>query len=148
MEIRNQLKFTLALCLLVTGLSASGRLLRGDTQHVLERINDVPLSPKAPLTAKSGQAIVLTGWAFDSIANRPASGVEIEVRGKRFQAEYGITRPDVAKVFQNNSLEKSGYKVTIPKGSFGPGEYQVQLHIGAAGQPGYYLGRTFLLRIY
>jgi hypothetical protein len=147
-RIRNGIGMLLGACLVAAALPGSSPIIRGDTQNVLERINEAPLSPKAPMTAKAGQAIVLVGWAFDSHANSIASSVEAEVKGQTFRAEYGIARPDVAQVFHNPGLEKSGYRIVIPKGQFGPGEYQVRLRIGAARQPGYYAGRNYLLRIY
>ena len=46
-----------------------------------------------------------------------AGGLVVEINGEDFAADYGLLRPDVARLFGDRSLRAVGYSLLLPAGS-------------------------------
>lgn len=87
------------------------------------------------VVAPAGAALTLHGWAFDKPASKAASGIaalvddELVARGT-----IGLERPDVARVWGNPALARSGFALTIPADDLMPGRHRVTLFVEAADE--------------
>jgi SAM-dependent methyltransferase len=73
----------------------------------------------SPLYISGSLNVVLSGWAFVEQRTAPTPDVFIEVRDVRtgkteYYPAHRHARPDVARHFNNKSLEMSGFRATIP----------------------------------
>ena len=88
---------------------------------------------------KSGQLIIIGGWAVDTSAGAPAAAVFITFdSGQEFRAYYPVTRSDVAAHFMNEGLQDSGFIAIIPMGELPLGKRTFRLKIVSFDRAGYY----------
>ena len=83
-------------------------------------------------STKVGTELIVQGWSADSQKESTASSVTIQLVDSEnnvvshWEANYDTDRPDVAGVFSNPALARSGMNINI--GSITtPGEYKIQL---------------------
>jgi hypothetical protein len=86
----------------------------------------------------SDKMIRISGWAVDQPAHAAASDVVIEIDGKQYLAIYGISRPDVASVLNNQSFKDSGWKFEIPTKIVGIGVHRLTLNIVSNDRTSYF----------
>jgi len=78
------------------------------------------------------QTLVLNGWAVDSPASTAAGGVFLQTdNGARVACDYGIARPDVARVLGLSSFTPSGFTCRIEGGDIGKGRHSLGIGIVA-----------------
>lgn len=83
-----------------------------------------------PLHLAPGQSVTIAGWAVIDRNRSPAGGVVAVIDGAaRIAATYGLSRPDVAKLFGSPALRQSGFAVTLPATSFTPGNHVVRFDV-------------------
>jgi hypothetical protein len=113
--------------------------LAGTTAANFERIDNVE-SPllKKDIVIPGNKPVTFVGWAVDGSTISLASGVEIVIDGKAYRAHYGDSRPDVAQVLKNGSLNNSGYSLELPAGSLAPGRHEVETRIVTADGKKYF----------
>jgi len=75
--------------------------------NILDNQSDITVNRKM-------NTITLSGWAADLDVLLPASKVYINVDEYTIDCNYGITRQDLAKHFNNESMSNCGFKVSIP----------------------------------
>lgn len=97
--------------------------------YALEFINEQrePLG-RPPTRIGAADAVSVRGWAVDREAGRGAA-VELVVAGRRFQAEHGLPRLDVAEYFSQPGFATSGFQCLLPAGTLPPGEHELRLRI-------------------
>jgi hypothetical protein len=96
-------------------------LPKGDceTLYNLDVINGVVLDLQSEQSVEvTGRFITLSGWAVDRRAGDVAAGVVIIIDGQQFVCDYGMPRPDVAEVFDNQNYLNSGWRIAISTAFF------------------------------
>lgn len=81
------------------------------------------------ISSKSGDFMIVRGWAIDQTSDNVAAGIEVEIDGKLFQARYGIERPDVVDSLRKPAYRYSGFEAQIPASQFGRGQHSLALRI-------------------
>jgi hypothetical protein len=104
------------LCTSVAGYSLTDRFYLGAI-NVSYHIDGVSLSP-------DNDTLIVTGWAVDAKAGKVVSGVDVEINGRYYPAQYGIDRADVVETQGQSSYRYSGFEGRIPFAALG----QVQQH--------------------
>ncbi len=91
------------------------------------------------LQLELGDSLLVEGWAYDSTARSTGRALLLVVDGARaFQAEYGISRPDVATFFRNETYRNSGYEAVVPASAFSVGQHTVNLMLLSKDGKHYY----------
>jgi hypothetical protein len=102
-------------------------------------VHDTPVEP----TISAGTPLVMIGWAVDQRTRRLGSAVYAQVDGGgRLPAQYGISRPDVARYFHEPAYRDAGFRCTIPTGNLRPGVHSVDLIVINSQNTDYYLMPT------
>ena len=70
----------------------------------------------------------ISGWAFDDLKHAASGELEIHMAGAQGEPiivkdPVRISRPDVAKAFNNSALDRSGFSFTIDTSAQPPGAY-------------------------
>ena len=100
----------------------------------------------AAFSTRKGDEVTVTGWAVDSVAQAPASAVMLQVGpGERIVAQYGASRPDVARVLGVPTYVNSGFVALIPTTKLRVGRHDLSLLIFDAKTRGYYLEKNRVL---
>jgi|GEM_PF-6956731 len=101
--------------------------------YSLERFNEVvtPLA-KPPVRVAAGGRLVLSGWAVDRYAQKPAAGVEVEIDGDVYPCVYGRKREDVAQYFQQPAYKNSGFLLDLAAAQVGPGWHELRVRVLSA----------------
>ncbi len=83
-----------------------------------------------PAKASSGATIQSWGWAADIQGGTPAKELIVLVDGKQipFVPQMSISRPDVARVYNGDGLEKSGWSGSIPAALLGKGKHKIEFY--------------------
>jgi hypothetical protein len=128
----------------------SDKLLRqeGKPLHNLEQINDIvtPYDPgKQPVVISSSAPLTVNGWAVDSDAKQLAAGVEIVVDGRAYQAEYNLSREDVANSQKVSAYGGAGFRISIPVDKLPKGEHSLAVRVISANGTGFRAGDTVKL---
>ena len=87
---------------------------------------------------KSGESVVIRGWAVDQRVGAPVPRVEALVNGNVIGATTGFhNRPDVVGDLDRPDYEKSGWVIRAVLPSLAPGRYQLEARVvttdGSAG---------------
>jgi len=85
-------------------------------------------SPSASITLGSG-FVLLEGWALDPERLAPASGVFIEIDGRRVPVFYGSRSPESILSLRTPGLEYCGFERAIDLRELGPGCYDVGVQV-------------------
>jgi hypothetical protein len=109
-----------------------------DTVLVGEKTYTVAaLQPR--IEVPSGVPLRVGGWAVDDKADAPGSGVRIYLdNGTPINAQYGISRPDVAKVLRDARLTLSGFEALVPTTGLTQGQHELSFQIVNAAGTGTY----------
>ena len=82
---------------------------------------------------KRGEALRLTGFAFDPVLRRSSSRLVYRVdAGPWREARYHLPRPDVATALDAPGAGNSGFDAILRTGPLAPGSHKVQLATGTA----------------
>jgi hypothetical protein len=105
------------------------------------------LQPQIDVTA--GVPMRVGGWAVDDKADAPGSGVRIFLdNASPVNAQYGISRPDVAKVLRDQRLEESGFEAMISTAGLAPGQHELTFQVvNASGTSTYSLSKRIQFTI-
>lgn len=77
-------------------------------------------------TVSQQDELSVSGWIADPVDGSPLSHVTVAIDGRAVGTPtLGITRPDVAAYFHNNTYTKSGYHLSYHAGSLTPGSHTV-----------------------
>lgn len=99
-------------------LNARGELVMGNKSHV-----SYSKSMKGWVDSETlgSNFITVRGWAGDRVSGNPASAVVVLVNGRYAgQGPTGGYRPDVARSFNLNDLDHSGFDITVPHVDLSP----------------------------
>jgi len=108
----------------------SSALAAGVEQQAPDQTQPIHIPPKSP--------VLISGWAIDEHAVRPASGVVFTVDGTTdFPADYGDDRPDVAQFWKNPAYRYSGYVISLPADRLGPGTHTLTMKVILNGAQAY-----------
>lgn len=96
-------------------------------------VESIAGKPDAIVYVKPGK-IEFGGWAFDDSKHSVADDLEIHLAGAQGQPVIGknpakISRPDVAKAFNNKDLSNAGFNFTVDTSSLAKGAYGVTINI-------------------
>lgn len=86
----------------------------------------------------NNEPLVFYGWAVDRIAEDVSGGVYIILDGKKYKAEYGIERIDVARIYNNLSYQYSGFKLSLSADVFTKGKHTMHLRIMTKNRKAFY----------
>ena len=129
--------------LLPSSISASLPRADGSTGHNVDWVNRV-FQPYASneVRAAAAQGLRVEGWAVDSLANAPASGVEIVVDGVAYEARYGLERRDVSEYFDRPAYIPSGFALDLPAALFAEGAHDLRIRVISAPRDSFWEGNA------
>ena len=97
---------------------------------VVETINGNTFDQAHVKTIPYGRDVVLSGWAVDLSSRQCASGVDVVIAGKPYNAsKYGLERSDVARYLKHDAYKKSGFQFTIPAGGLSYGSHEIIMRV-------------------
>lgn len=116
--------------------------------YSLERFNDVvePLV-KPPVQVDADGHLVLSGWAVDRYAQKPAGGVEVEIDGEVYACVYGWKREDVAQYFHQPAYKNSGFLLKLAAAKLGPGRHELRVRVLSADGKSYRRSAVFRFEV-
>jgi hypothetical protein len=102
------------------------------------------------IDVQAGEPLRVAGWAVDDKADAPGSGVRIYVdNGSPINAQYGISRPDVAGVLKDNRLLFSGFEALVPTTELSDGAHELTFQVvNAAGTSVYPLPKRIQFTVH
>lgn len=116
--------------------------LKNGTLNYVDDINNVS-NLDGLLYFPGATNLTVLGWAVDSPNSQPAAAIWIDLDGKNYQAQYGISRPDVAAVYKVSQYMSSGFSAVIPTLDLNNSVHRLTLKIVNHDASGYYVGRSF-----
>ncbi len=111
--------------------------LKTSTSYTIGKINKQSVNKSTPLEIKD-KFVVVSGWAYDKVANKPAGAVYLEIGNKIFPAKYGSEKPGLVKKNNNPDLLKSGYTAKVPVAKIGEGVHSVNLRVLSNDEKSYF----------
>ncbi|PWU08274.1 MAG: hypothetical protein C5B51_08105 [Terriglobia bacterium] len=81
------------------------------------------------ITAVAGGSLEVKGWAVDGESRCSAKGVELELGGNLYLADYGTSRPDVAAYFGIPEMRNSGFRAVVNLDQLAPGQHDFRIRI-------------------
>jgi hypothetical protein len=103
----------------------------GSALATLDRLDG--RAPSPGMTIAANRPLVVTGWALDDPARRPATAVYLLLDGRdTYRAEYGTARPDVAAAVGMAGDDRVGFTATLPPGLAEPGAHTLTVRIVTA----------------
>jgi len=132
------------------GISDTLTRLDGKPLHNLETINNVlePYAPKAyPVTIEAPNPIVVTGWAVDSETRQLAGAVEVVFDGRPLQADYKISRQDVAIAQKIDAYALAGFRLVIPTAKLAKGDHTLSVRVVANNLKSYREGSAITVSL-
>jgi len=85
------------------------------------------------IAAPRNEAVTFSGHAIDMRTGLPARRIVVRVNGRdRSAAGTGEVRPDVAAVFADDLLQRSGFRITLPSSVFHRGSNDVEFRLADA----------------
>ena len=97
---------------------------------IIDSLSDQPPRRVDNPVLQRGESLLVEGWAYDPPAHSSASTLLIVVDGKdAFQAEYGISRPDVATYYEDETHRNVGFAAIIPASAFSAGSHRLDLMV-------------------
>lgn len=118
----------------------------GRVRSSIDAVSGVDGSPIPPNgLSRSVPVFRLAGWAFgsDSAHSRGACAV---VDGKivtKETAMYGVARNDVAAIFKEPAMARSGFEIRVPSAALTPGTHRLAVAVVAA-DGGYTVGPGYV----
>ena len=106
-------------------------------------INDTTQTAPIVIGLENGE-VEITGWAVDKRNEGPVGAVFISIDNEMdIPSIYGLERPDVSEVFNNEDLRYSGFRAVFSSSILTPGPHIAVLKIIPESKDGYYLsGQT------
>ena len=92
---------------------------------------------------RSGEDVVVNGWAIDSPAAALANGVEIVIDGRAYKLPYFLSRADVAAAKGNQAYTDCGFLAVVPRELLPMGSHTVSFRIVSADRKTYYQSPEF-----
>jgi len=97
---------------------------------IVETINGNTFDLALVKTIAYGRDVVLSGWAVDLSSRQCASGVDVVIDGKPYNAsKYGLERSDVARYQKHDAFKNSGFQFTIPAGGLSYGFHEIIVRV-------------------
>jgi hypothetical protein len=91
--------------------------------------------------------LAITGWAVDKDSKQAAGGVEIVIDGSPYAAQYGGSRPDVAKLFGTPAYANCGYALRVPADQFAAGSHALFVRVLSSDRQGYWEVGPYTLNV-
>lgn len=109
----------------------------------INTINGTTQTAPVVIDLENGE-VEITGWAMDKRSKGPAGAVFISIDNEMdIPSIYGLERPDVSEVFNNEDLRHSGFRAVFSSSILAPGPHNATLKVITEGKDGYYLsGQT------
>jgi hypothetical protein len=105
------------------------------TRYATDKCNveSIAGKPDAIVYVKPGK-VEINGWAFDDAKHAVADDLELHISGAQGQPvvtkkPVKISRPDVAKAYNNKDLNSAGFSFTVDTSSLTKGAYGVTINI-------------------
>jgi hypothetical protein len=105
------------------------------TRYATDKCNveSIAGKPDAIVYVKPGK-VEINGWAFDDAKHAVADDLEVHISGAQGQPvvtkkPVKISRPDVAKAYNNKDLNSAGFSFTVDTSSLTKGAYGVTINI-------------------
>jgi hypothetical protein len=105
------------------------------TRYATDKCNveSIAGKPDAIVYVKPGK-VEINGWAFDDAKHAVADDLELHISGAQGQPvvtkkPVKISRPDVAKAYNNKDLNNAGFSFTVDTSSLTKGAYGVTINI-------------------
>jgi hypothetical protein len=103
-------------------------------------VNGKSALPNVPvIIGPDSKEVVISGWAADHKAKKPAGGVVLVVDGKDERpADYGSARPDVAAFLKDSNYNAVGYSITLPATVLPKGNHSISFKVISADRQEYF----------
>jgi len=88
-------------------------------------------------TVAGSAELIVSGWALDARARRPAAAVDLVVDGVIYRVPVGIPRGDVAAVHGDYGYMRCGFSARFPERSLSAGAHELEMRIVLAGERDY-----------
>lgn len=97
----------------------------------IEAINNEKLidSQQPFMVDSSMQHVTISGWAADNRSSSSATGVLVKVGNEYIKGEYGLNRPDICALFNNEFFSNTGYKVKLSTNLFPTGNSLIEIFV-------------------
>ena len=138
-KINNQKSKKKKIALPVKGKNGYLKFLKGKrkekslTNGVIGRIGSSNIKngnkSQKPIVILNNKEIVVSGFAFDKLADKTAQTVYVVVDGKFYKAKYGGKRDWVVKTRKNNKFLNTGFDCSIPVLNFEKGIHKARIII-------------------
>lgn len=92
---------------------------------------------------RSGQDVMVRGWAIDASVASLAGGVEIVIDDHAFKLPYFLSRADVATALKTETYMDCGFSGIVPPELLPKGSHTVSLRIVSADRKTYYQTPSF-----
>jgi len=92
---------------------------------------------------RSGEKVMVRGWAIDAPAARLAGGVEVVIEGRAYKLPYFLARADVAAALRTEAYTDCGFLGIVSPELFPKGSHTVLFRIVSADRKTYYQSPNF-----
>ncbi len=117
------------------------------TNYHVDRINGIQIDEVAQPVRLNQRYLQIAGWAFDAVSMKPASSVYIDIDGKFFKANYGLSKESVAEKFNNNDLANCAFEAKVDSRITGKGTHKLSLKIISADGSSYFVTAKTVIQI-
>ena len=117
------------------------------TEYFVDRFGPALQPFGKTVEIRSGEDVVVSGWAIDAPAAALAGGVEIVIDGHAFKLPYFLTRADVAAAKRNEAYTDCGFLAVVPRELLPNGSHTVSLRIVSADRKTYYQSPDFRVAV-
>jgi hypothetical protein len=108
------------------------------TPFFLDQLGPVsdPARVEAPVLP-SGEDLIVSGWALDARAGRPAAAVDLVIDGVCHRSAVRIARADVSTHFGNPRYVRCGFSARVPAAVLSPGRHELEMRVVLNGEREY-----------
>jgi hypothetical protein len=89
------------------------------------------------------EELVVSGWAVDARARRPAAAVDLVLDGVAYRAAVKVPRADVAAFHDEQAYARSGFDAHFPAGVLSRGQHELEVRVVFTGAREYYSAARF-----
>jgi SAM-dependent methyltransferase len=93
------------------------------------------------------EMFTIRGWAVDHVAKAAAGGIDIVIDGTAYAGEYGLRRPDVAKVHGEPAYLNSGYYFKLNGEHFAPGPHTAFVRVISHDKQSYWQVGPYIISV-
>jgi hypothetical protein len=121
------------------------REIKDEDSAKIDSYNGNLYDKRIPIVIEKAKSagLALIGWAVDKAARGPGSSIYLWINNSYYEAEYGLSRLDVARLFKIPKYEKTGFKLVLSLGSLREGEYKARLVVMSETARYYYTSSEY-----